>query len=218
MEEEEVDFLLILFKNPFSSMNLKTFFIFFCFSTLLFGQIKFEGEVSDSLKIPLQSASVVAIDNETNGLESYGLTDEKGKFKINLKENKAYKIQVSSIGLITINEILKTNEEDIVKNYTLRADIILDEVVVKIPIVVRGDTLIYNADSFKNGSERKLEDIIDKLPGVEINDSGQIEVEGKVVNKLMVNGKDFFDGDTKIGTKNIPSNAVDKIQVLRNYA
>tara|TARA_B100000989_G_scaffold83460_1_gene59784 strand:+ start:99 stop:2807 length:2709 start_codon:yes stop_codon:yes gene_type:complete len=199
-------------------MNLKTFFIFFCFSTLIFGQIKFEGEVSDSLKIPLQSASVVAIDNETNGLESYGLTDEKGKFKINLKENKAYKIQVSSIGLITINEILKTNQEDIVKNYTLRADIILDEVVVKMPIVVRGDTLIYNADSFKNGSERKLEDIIDKLPGVEINDSGQIEVEGKVVNKLMVNGKDFFDGDTKIGTKNIPSNAVDKIQVLRNYA
>ena len=199
-------------------MNLKTFFIFFCFSTLIFGQIKFEGEVSDSLKTPLRSASVVAIDNETNGLESYGLTDEKGKFKINLKENKAYKIQVSSIGLITINEILKTNEDDIVKNYTLRADIILDEVVVKMPIVVRGDTLIYNADSFKNGSERKLEDIIDKLPGVEINDSGQIEVEGKVVNKLMVNGKDFFDGDTKIGTKNIPSNAVDKIQVLRNYA
>jgi len=86
------------------------------------------------------------------------------------------------------------------------------------PVVVRGDTLIYDADSFKNGSERKLEDIIDKLPGVEINESGQIEVEGKVVNKLMVNGKDFFDGDTKIGTKNIPSSAVDKIQVLRNYA
>ena len=81
-------------------MKLKTFFIFFCFSTFIFGQIKFEGEVSDSLKIPLQSASVVAIDNETNGLESYGLTDEKGKFKINLKENKAYKIQISSIGCI----------------------------------------------------------------------------------------------------------------------
>jgi hypothetical protein len=86
------------------------------------------------------------------------------------------------------------------------------------PVTVRGDTLIYNADSFKNGSERKLEDIIEKLPGVEINEDGQIEVEGKVVNKLMVNGKDFFDGDTKIATKNIPSNAVDKIQVLRNYS
>ena len=53
---------------------------------------------------------------------------------------------------------------------------------------------------------------------VEINEDGQVEVEGKVVNKFMVNGKDFFDGDTKLATKNIPSNAVDKIQVLRNYS
>ena len=52
---------------------------------------------------------------------------------------------------------------------------------------------------------------------MKINDDGQIEVEGKVVNKLMVNGKDFFEGDTKIATKNIPSSTVDKIQVLRNY-
>ena len=69
------------------------------------------------------------------------------------------------------------------------------------PVIVRGDTLIYNADSFKNGSERKLEDIIDKLPGVEINDNGQIEVEGKVVNKLMVNGKDFLMVTQKLELK-----------------
>ena len=137
---------------------------------------------------------------------------------MNLKNNSNYKIQVSYIGLRTINETLDTKEADILKDFVLRSDIALDEVIVKMPVVVRGDTLIYDADSFKNGSERKLEDIIDKLPGVEINESGQIEVEGKVVNKLMVNGKDFFDGDTKIGTKNIPSSAVDKIQVLRNYA
>ena len=56
-----------------------------------------------------------------------------------------------------------------------------------------------------------------KLPGVEVNDAGEIEVEGKVVEKIMVDGKEFFSGDTKLATKNIPSNAVDKIQVLRNY-
>ncbi len=48
--------------------------------------------------------------------------------------------------------------------------------------------------------------------------SSKVEVEGKVVNKLMVNGKDFFDGDTKIATKNIPSNAIDKVQILKNYS
>ena len=199
-------------------MRSKISFILFLTITISFGQIKIKGIVSDSLEIPLEAASIVAINKISNALETYALTDEKGYYKLDVKESTSYKIQVSSLGLITINDIIKTSKEDITKNYSLRADIILDEVIVKLPIEVRGDTLIYNADSFKSGSERKLEDIIDKLPGVEINDSGQIEVEGKVVNKLMVNGKDFFDGDTKVGTKNIPSSAVDKIQVLRNYS
>jgi len=86
------------------------------------------------------------------------------------------------------------------------------------PVTVSGDTLIYNADSFKTGTERKLEDVLKNLPGVEVNDDGQIEVEGKVVGKVMVEGKDFFDGDTKIATKNIPSNAIDKVQILKNYS
>jgi len=188
----------------------------FCF--ISYAQINLEGTITDSLQSPLESASLVAINQKTKGLESYVLSDVNGKYKLKLSKNTKYNIQVSYIGLRTINDSISTKEINLIKSYTLRSDIILDEVVVKMPIVVRGDTLIYNADSFKNGTERKLEDIIDKLPGVEINETGQIEVEGKVVNKLMVNGKDFFDGDTKIGTKNIPSNAVDKIQVLRNYS
>ena len=197
----------------------KTLFIsVFLSSILLYGQkINFSGVVRDSLQNPLATASLVAIDQKTNALDAYTITGEDGAFSLKLNANNQYKIQVSALGLQTLNEALATEENDIVKDYTLRADIVLDEVVVKMPVLIRGDTLIYDADSFKNGSERKLEDIIDKLPGVEINDSGQIEVEGKVVNKLMVNGKDFFEGDTKIATKNIPSSTVDKIQVLKNY-
>jgi len=198
--------------------NIFLLIVFSFFSLSSYTQIKMKGKILDSLNSPLESASIVAINKLTNGLENYALSDKEGKYELNLKENNGYKIQVSSIGLITINDTIETKESDFLKDYILRANVVLDEVVVTMPVVVRGDTLIYNADSFKNGSERKLEDIIDKLPGVQINDNGQIEVEGKVVNKLMVNGKDFFDGDTKVGTKNIPSSAVDKIQVLRNYA
>ena len=155
-------------------------------------QIKFEGKVLDTLQLPLEKASVVAINNSTNALDAFAMTNDKGLFSLKLKAKTDYKIQVSYFGLQSVNETLKTASENLKKNYTLRADIRLDEVVVKIPVIIRGDTLIYDADSFKNGSERKLKDIIDKLPGVEINDDGQIEVEGKVVNKLMVNGKDFL--------------------------
>merc|ERR1712032_308201 len=120
----------------------------------------------------------------------------------------------------TIEEVVETKENDIEKNFTLQFDNVLDavELTYEMPVSIKGDTLVYNADSFKTGSERKLEDVLEKLPGVEINEDGQVEVEGKVVNKLMVNGKDFFDGDTKLATKNIPSKAIDKIQVLRNYS
>ncbi|MDB2456360.1 TonB-dependent receptor [Flavobacteriaceae bacterium] len=189
-------------------------------SIVSFGQISFKGVISDTLKNPLELASLVAINKETNGFESYDITDDLGQFKLNLKENTSYNIQISYIGLKTINDNISTSQVNLVKDYVLKSEFALDEVelIYKMPVAIKGDTLVYNADAYKNGSERKLEDIIEKLPGIEINESGQIEVEGKVVNKLMVDGKDFFDGDTKIATKNIPSNAVDKIQVLRNYA
>src|SRR5690606_21573494 len=91
------------------------------------------------------------------------------------------------------------------------------EIVHEMPVSIKGDTIIYNADSFTSGTERKLEDVLKKLPGVEVDEDGNIKVEGKEVSKLMVEGKDFFDGDTKLGAKNIPADAIDKVQVLRNY-
>ena len=194
--------------------------LLFLTASLSSAQIKMQGIVKDSIGTPLELANIIAINQETNALESYAITNDKGKYVLALGKNGTYKIQVSYIGLKTFEAIISTKEEDFTRDFNLVPDNSLDavELTYEMPVTVRGDTLIYNADSFKNGSERKLEDILEKLPGVEINEDGQIEVEGKVVNKLMVNGKDFFDGDTKLATKNIPSNAVDKIQVLRNYS
>ncbi|WP_053992001.1 carboxypeptidase regulatory-like domain-containing protein [Mangrovimonas sp. TPBH4] len=185
-----------------------------------FAQIKVEGVVKDSIGTPLELANVIAINQESNILESFGTTNDKGRFKLNLKANTKYKIQVSYIGMKTHEEMLTTQEADMSKDFSLQMDNTLDEVelVYEMPVTVKGDTLIYNADSFKNGTERKLGDVLKKLPGVEVTDDGEIEVEGKTVSKVMVDGKDFFDGDSKLATKNIPSNAVDKVQVLKNYA
>ena len=185
-----------------------------------FAQLKMQGVVKDSIDTPLELANVIAINQETNALESYAVTNDKGKYILSLGKNGKYKVQVSYIGLKSLNEVITTQEANITRDFTLVPDNALDavELTYEMPVTIKGDTLIYNADSFKNGSERKLEDVLEKLPGVEINEDGQIEVEGNAVQKLTVNGKDFFDGDTKLATKNIPSNAVDKIQVLRNYA
>ena len=185
-----------------------------------FAQVRMQGVVKDSIGTPLELANVIAINQETNALESYAVTNDKGKYVLSLGKNGKYKIQVSYIGYKTFEEIISTTDTGITRDFKLTPDNSLDavELTYEMPVTIKGDTLIYNADSFKNGSERKLEDVLEKLPGVEINEDGQIEVEGKTVSKIMVEGKDFFDGDTKLATKNIPSNAVDKVQVLRNYA
>lgn len=193
---------------------------FLCASSISYSQIKLQGVVKDSIGNPLELANVIAINQETQALESYGITNEAGRYKLNLAKNSTYSLQVSYIGMKAFKETIVTKEVDITKDVLMIADNALDavELTYEMPVTVKGDTLVYNADSFKTGTERKLEDVLEKLPGVEINDDGQVEVEGKVVNKLMVEGKDFFDGDTKLATKNIPSNAVDKVQVLRNYS
>lgn len=183
-------------------------------------QVKLTGIVKDSIGSPLEMANVIAIDTVTKAIASFGFTDSKGFYKLDLKKNKTYQVKFSYVGFKENAVFIKTAHQDLVRNFVMKEDDMLDgiNIVSKMPVTISGDTISYNADSFKNGTERKLEDVLKKLPGVEINDDGQIEVEGKAVEKITVDGKDFFSGDTKLATKNIPSNAVDKIQVLRNYS
>jgi hypothetical protein len=192
----------------------------FISSAVASAQIEYKGVVKDSLGAPVEMANVIALDTVAKRIASYGFTDAQGNFKLDLKTNTTYNIKISYIGFKEISDFLKTKTINMAKSYSMFEDNMLNgiEIVSKMPITIKGDTIIYNADSFKNGSERKLEDVLKKLPGVEINAAGEIEVEGKVVEKILIDGKEFFSGDTKLASKNIPSNAVDKIQVLRNYS
>ncbi len=193
-------------------------------SSMIFSQtVKVEGIIKDSIGNPLELANVIALVKGTSKVESYSITNDKGNYRLMLPANNTYSLRVSYIGFetqtgeITIPDF---SEDDVIKNFTLKEEKnTLDavELTFEMPITIHGDTIVYNADSFTNGTEKKLGDVLKKLPGVEINENGEIEVEGKTVSKVMVEGKDFFDGDSKIAQQNIPADAVDKIEVLRNY-
>jgi hypothetical protein len=190
-------------------------------STISFSQsIKFEGMVLESGKTPLEMANVMAVNQANKAVDSYAITNDKGKFVLSLKQNATYTLKFSYLGMQNKEISVTTKTENITQNVSLEpGGIQLEgvEVVREMPVSIKGDTIVYNSDSFTNGTERKLEDVLKKLPGVEVDADGQVKVEGKAVTKLMVEGKDFFDGDTKLGVKNIPADAIDKIQVLRNY-
>jgi hypothetical protein len=196
------------------------FLTIFMVTVVTSAQIKLTGVVKDSIGEPLEMANVLAINKVTKKIASYGFTDPKGNYKLELGANASFDVKISYVGMKTADFVVETKSDNVIKNVTLAYDNSLNgiNIVSKMPVTIKGDTIVYNADSFQNGTERKLEDVLKKLPGVEINSSGEIQIEGKTVEKIMVDGKDFFDGDTKLATKNIPSNAVDKIEVLRNFA
>jgi hypothetical protein len=194
--------------------------LFFISSISIAQSVKLEGIVSDTKNVALEMVNVMAVNKATKAMDSYAITNDKGKYSLNLKPNTTYSIKISFLGMQSKEVEITTTATSINKNITLEESATeLDgvEIIREMPVSIKGDTIVYNADSFKSGTERKLEDILKKLPGVEVNADGEIEVEGKKVTKLMVEGKDFFDGDTKLGVKNIPADAIDKVQVLRNF-
>jgi hypothetical protein len=180
------------------------------------------GTVKSNEGNALEMANLIAMLASDSSMSGFGFTDENGLYKIALEPSTSYRLRVSYLGFETLDVVFTTGEAkgSLVKDIILiKKDETLEEVEVveEMPIMISGDTISYQADAFNTGTEKKLEDVLENLPGVEVDENGEVTVEGKVVEKVMVEGKDFFDGDTKMATKNIPANAIDKIQVLRNY-
>ncbi|MEP2059734.1 MAG: TonB-dependent receptor [Maribacter litoralis] len=190
-------------------------------TTVVFAQeITLSGTVKDSLGVGVDMANVIAINTATQGLESYGITNHAGLFKLKLKTGEQYTVKVSYLGFKPESFTFTAGDNNAVKDIVMHEQAAqLDEVDVtyEMPVSVKGDTIVYDTDAFVSGTEKKLKDVLENLPGIEINDDGQIEVEGKTVTKVMVEGKDFFDGDSKLAVENIPANALSKVEVLRNF-
>ena len=195
---------------------------FFLISTIfaVAQNIDLEGTITDTNGTPIMGANIVAVEKKTQILDGFGISNEEGYYRLTLKKGTDYDIKISFIGLKEIAFVFN-QENHLEKNFVLEEQAeSLDEVelVYEMPVTIKGDTIIYNADSFNTGSERKLEDVLKNMPGIEVNDEGRIEVEGKEITKITVEGKDFFDGDSKLATQNLPANAVGKVEVLRNFS
>ena len=178
------------------------------------------GQVLDSLNQPIAYANVVAVNQTTQKIGGFSITDGEGRFKIGLPPGAEYLLRVSFVGYKQFElQLTEWSDQEQLKIILSQDETMLDqvEVVTELPITMKGDTLTYKTDAFTTGTERKLKDVLEKLPGFEVDDNGEVKVQGKKVDKVMVDGKNFFDGDTKLATKNLPANAVDRVQVLKNF-
>lgn len=184
--------------------------------------VRVSGTVKDSIGTPLELANIIATYAETGEMESYAISNSDGRYQFDLPSGTTYSLVASFLGLAPTTKELRIEKggDDVNLDFVLMpaANQLDDvEIVYEMPVVVRGDTIVYNTDSFTNGTEQKLGDVLKKLPGVTVDDDGQIQVEGQTVSKVMIEGKDFFDGSSKLAVKNIPADALKKVEVLKNY-
>jgi hypothetical protein len=197
------------------------------FVSILVGAISTNAQVKG---IVIDSASKQPIDKAVVGLviksnptdTAYTFTNEKGEFSFAAVPSTNFLVVITNSGFAPVAKFVPVSQPEKTINIgtvilATRAKL-LDEVVVEAaPITIKEDTIEYRADAFKTKEGTVVEDLLKKLPGIQVDKDGNVKAQGKNVTRVKVNGKDFFGGDVKTATKELPANIVDKIQVIDDY-
>lgn len=181
--------------------------------------IKIEGSIRDSvLKKPLMSATVSLAKAADSSLISFTRADEEGYFQFKNIAAGKYLVSISYVGYQHTWVAVKAGTTSTLSLGTIYLQDAAQMSTVTVtakrpPVVINGDSIEFNSENFKTQPNAVVEDMLKKMPGVEVDKSGGITINGKTVSKVYVNGKEFFTGDPKMATKNLSADAVDKIQV-----
>ena len=177
--------------------------------------------IEEGTNEPIEQATVRLLSVKDSSMIGGVATSRNGSFMLKNIKNGSYLLHVSFVGFDPLYQPLrvtgKTNPVKLGKLALTDGAIQLGEAVVigKAPeVTVRNDTMEYNADSYKTTEGSMLEDLLKKMPGVEVDSEGKITVNGKEIKKVLIDGKEFFSDDPKVASKNLPSKMIDKVQVL----
>ncbi len=201
---------------------LLTFFVV-CFCGLnIFAQNRtITGSVKDTFNVkPVVFASVSLIRKSDSILVNHTRSDQQGKFSMNVKDTGRYIILVAHGSFADYVDDVELKPEDTQKDLgsigLYQRGQMLKEVIIKnaASIKIKGDTLEYLADSFKVKQGAMVEDLLKVLPGIQVNKKGEITAQGEKVEKVLVDGEEFFGDDPTIATQNIQSKVVEKVQVF----
>lgn len=180
------------------------------------------GVVRDSLKNePISYASVRLINPQDSSFVAGAITSDNGNFRITSSKGE-YLLEVSYMGYNRYSRAVhlkdKNDKIDLGIVYLSEFDFELGLAVVtaNVPdILVKGDTIEYNADAYKVREDALLQDLVRLLPGVDVSADGKLMANGKVINKILIDGKEFFDNDIELALKNLPASMINKLQIFK---
>ena len=198
---------------------ISTGFIFLSVSAQKNGSIK--GVVFDTIaKQPVPAATITVLQRSDSSLVTFTMTNKLGEFSLTNVPYGDYRLLVTHVNYHNVNKYFTINDArkniDLANVEVSDKNKVLEEVVVMAeapPVTLIGDTVQYNAGSFKTKPNAVVEDLLKKMPGIQVEKDGTVKAQGQEVKKVLVDGKEFFGTDPKIATKNLPADAVDKVQV-----
>jgi hypothetical protein len=210
------------FHKTTNMQRIFTLLVFILIASFSFAQknTTVKGTVYDTLsKKGLSYATISLVNARDSTLINFVRADSTGNFSMKQVSKGKYLLSTSYVGFMPVwKDITVNNEEEIdLGNITLTDVNIASNVTVQSkrpPVVINGDTLEFNSENFKTQPNAVVEDLLKKLPGVTVDADGTVRVNGQRVSRVLVNGKDFFNGDPRMATKNLDADAIDKVQVF----
>ncbi|HTM91583.1 MAG TPA: carboxypeptidase-like regulatory domain-containing protein, partial [Flavisolibacter sp.] len=180
-----------------------------------------KGTLQDSLTAtPLADATITLVRSKDSSLISFTVTSNSGYFEIKNIEAGTYDLLISYTGMQNFKKQFAISSTHAIADFGLikldRNYKSLDEVVVKddAPVKIKGDTVEFRAESFKSVKPNAtVEDLLKKVPGMEVSKDGAVKSQGETVQKIYVDGKEFFGNDPKMATRNLSQDMVESIQV-----
>ena len=194
--------------------------LFLLFGALYSQSQNLTGKVKGEEKEDLVSATVVILSQVDSTLVSFGLTDGEGRFQVQDVDYGDYILQVTYLGYKQYSEEITVDDNTPATLPEIQLEVAqntIEQIEIEgehVPIAVKKDTLEYNAAAFQTQPNEVVEDLLKKLPGVEVEDDGSIIAQGEEVQKVTVDGKRFFGDDPTIATRNLPADAVNKVQIF----
>jgi Outer membrane protein beta-barrel family/Carboxypeptidase regulatory-like domain len=178
-----------------------------------------KGRVADSTGNGIENASVTAVFTRDSTMAQSIMADGKGNFSMEGLEKGSYILYITHVSHDPFIRDFKIDDNSMLVDLGIirmeSKGVNLAEVIIRQPpVVLKTDTVEYNAGSFKVRQNATTEDLLKKLPGVQVDKSGNITAQGQSVTKVLVDGKPFFGNDPKLATQNLPANIVDKVQVI----
>lgn len=185
-------------------------------STILWSQ-NITGKIVDTNNNPLEYAAIAIINPIDSTLISFGSSSKNGEYKLTEISKGKSIFQVHLVGFKTYQTSIDFQKKTIhMEVIVLKTATELEEVVVNtmIPISIKKDTISYTAKAFKINMDDTVEDLLKKLPGIEVDASGNITAQGEEIKMVYVDGKAFFSGDATIATKNLSADAIKRVEII----